>query len=40
VRTHHLSLMSEKPIVASSEFSAERAAVTRIWNRAMADDPA
>ncbi len=40
VRTHHLSLMSEKPIVASSEFTAERAAVTRIWNRAMADDPA
>ena len=40
VRTHHLSLMSEKPIVASSEFSAERAAVTRVWNRAMADDPA
>jgi glutamate-ammonia-ligase adenylyltransferase len=46
VRTHHLSLMSEKPIVAASEFTAERAAVTRIWNRAlaggppMADDPA
>jgi glutamate-ammonia-ligase adenylyltransferase len=40
VRTHHLSLMSENPIVASSEFTAERAAVTRIWNRAMADDPA
>jgi glutamate-ammonia-ligase adenylyltransferase len=36
VRTHHLSLMSEKPIVASSEFTAERAAVTRIWNRALA----
>jgi glutamate-ammonia-ligase adenylyltransferase len=46
VRTHHLSLMNANPIVASSEFSAERAAVTRIWNRAfagdtpMADDPA
>lgn len=38
VRTHHLSLMDQKPIVASSEFAAERAAVTRIWNRAMADD--
>jgi [glutamine synthetase] adenylyltransferase / [glutamine synthetase]-adenylyl-L-tyrosine phosphorylase len=40
VRTHHLSLMNESPIVANSEFTAERAAVTRIWNRAMADDPA
>jgi len=40
VRTHHLSLMNEKPIVARTEFVAERAAVTRIWNRAMADDPA
>jgi len=39
VRTHHLSLMNQKPIVASTEFAAERAAVTRIWNRAMADDP-
>ena len=39
VRTHHLSLMDEKPIVASTEFVPERAAVTRIWNRAMADDP-
>jgi [glutamine synthetase] adenylyltransferase / [glutamine synthetase]-adenylyl-L-tyrosine phosphorylase len=40
VRTHHLSLMNEKPIVGSTEFVTERAAVTRIWNRAMADDPA
>jgi glutamate-ammonia-ligase adenylyltransferase len=40
VRTHHLSLMNEKPIVGSAEFVTERAAVTRIWNRAMADDPA
>jgi glutamate-ammonia-ligase adenylyltransferase len=39
VRTHHLSLMNEKPIVAATEFVTERAAVTRIWNRAMADDP-
>lgn len=40
VRMHHLSLMNEKPIVANSEFTAERAAVTRVWNRAMADEPA
>jgi glutamate-ammonia-ligase adenylyltransferase len=40
VRTHHLSLMNEQPIVAATEFVTERAAVTRIWNRAMADDPA
>jgi glutamate-ammonia-ligase adenylyltransferase len=40
VRTHHLSLMNLKPIVESTEFTAERAAVTRIWDRAMADDPA
>jgi [glutamine synthetase] adenylyltransferase / [glutamine synthetase]-adenylyl-L-tyrosine phosphorylase len=39
VRTHHLSLMNEKSIVAATEFAAERTAVTRIWNRAMADDP-
>jgi len=38
VRTHHLSLMSQNPIVASTEFAPERAAVTRIWNRAMADN--
>jgi glutamate-ammonia-ligase adenylyltransferase len=31
-RTHHLSLMSEKPIVPATEFGPERAAVTRIWN--------
>jgi glutamate-ammonia-ligase adenylyltransferase len=40
LRTHHLSLMNERPIVAATEFVAERAAVTRIWNRAMAEDPA
>jgi glutamate-ammonia-ligase adenylyltransferase len=39
VRTHHLSLMNEASVVALTEFVAERAAVTRIWNRAMADDP-
>jgi [glutamine synthetase] adenylyltransferase / [glutamine synthetase]-adenylyl-L-tyrosine phosphorylase len=39
VRTHHLSLMNEAPLVPASEFVTERAAVTRIWNRAMADDP-
>lgn len=38
VRTHHLSLMNEKQIVPATEFDAERAAVTRTWNRAMADD--
>jgi hypothetical protein len=31
--------MNEKPMVGSAEFVTERAAVTRIWNRAMADDP-
>lgn len=39
LRTHHLSLMNEAPIVPATEFAAERAAVTRIWNRAMAEDP-
>ena len=39
-RTHHLSLMNAMPIVPASEFVTERTAVTRIWNRAMADDPA
>jgi glutamate-ammonia-ligase adenylyltransferase len=38
-RTHHLSLMNEPPLVPATEFVAERAAVTRIWNRAMDDDP-
>jgi glutamate-ammonia-ligase adenylyltransferase len=38
-RTHHLSLMNEAPSVPATEFATERAAVTRIWNRAMADDP-
>jgi hypothetical protein len=31
--------MNEASVVALTEFVAERAAVTRIWNRAMADDP-
>ena len=39
-RTHHLSLMNATPIVPASEFVTERTAVTRIWNRTMADDPA
>ena len=39
VRTHHLSLMNEASVVPATEFVTERAAVTRIWNRAMADDP-
>ena len=38
VRTHHLSLMNEQPIVGIAEFVTERAGVTRIWNRAMGDD--
>ena len=38
-RTHHLSLMNEPPLVPATEFVAERVAVTRIWNRAMDDDP-
>jgi [glutamine synthetase] adenylyltransferase / [glutamine synthetase]-adenylyl-L-tyrosine phosphorylase len=38
-RTHHLSLMSQKPIVPVTEFASERAAVIRIWNAAMADEP-
>ncbi len=39
VRTHHLSLMNEPPIVPACEFGGERAAVIRIWNQAMVDDP-
>jgi [glutamine synthetase] adenylyltransferase / [glutamine synthetase]-adenylyl-L-tyrosine phosphorylase len=38
-RTHHLSLMSEKPIVPATDFTSERAAVTRIWNRTLVEDP-
>jgi [glutamine synthetase] adenylyltransferase / [glutamine synthetase]-adenylyl-L-tyrosine phosphorylase len=38
VRTHHLSLMNEAPIVPADEFTAERAGVIRIWDQAMADD--
>jgi len=37
-RTHHLSLMNEKPIVPAAEFAPERAAVTRVWNRTMLDE--
>jgi [glutamine synthetase] adenylyltransferase / [glutamine synthetase]-adenylyl-L-tyrosine phosphorylase len=39
-RMHHLSLMNEKAIVAATEFVTERAAVSRIWSRALVDDPA
>lgn len=39
LRTHHLSLMNQDSLVPVTEFIAERAAVTRIWNRAMVDDP-
>jgi [glutamine synthetase] adenylyltransferase / [glutamine synthetase]-adenylyl-L-tyrosine phosphorylase len=34
-RSHHLSLAGSEAIVPGSEFRAERAAVTRIWNQAM-----
>lgn len=34
-RAHHLSLESRAPIVPASEFTAEREAVTRIWNETM-----
>ena len=34
-RSHHLSLEGAEAIVPASEFIAERAAVTRIWNEAM-----
>jgi glutamate-ammonia-ligase adenylyltransferase len=33
--SHHLSLESREPIVPATEFVAERAAVTRIWNDTM-----
>jgi [glutamine synthetase] adenylyltransferase / [glutamine synthetase]-adenylyl-L-tyrosine phosphorylase len=36
-RTHHLSLMNEKPIVPEAEFATERAAVTRIWDRTLVE---
>jgi glutamate-ammonia-ligase adenylyltransferase len=38
-RSHHLSLAGAEPTVPATEFVAERAAVTRIWNEAMADEP-
>jgi hypothetical protein len=31
--------MNEAPRVPATEFVTERAAVTRIWNQAMTDDP-
>ena len=34
-RTHHLSLESAEPILPATAFTAERAAVTRVWNEAM-----
>jgi [glutamine synthetase] adenylyltransferase / [glutamine synthetase]-adenylyl-L-tyrosine phosphorylase len=38
-RTHYLSLTGQEPIVPVDEFTAERAAVTRIWNDTMRDAP-
>ena len=35
-RSHHLSLAGDPPIVSENEFTAERAAVVRIWDEAMA----
>jgi glutamate-ammonia-ligase adenylyltransferase len=34
-RSHHLSLAGAEAIVPATEFIAERAAVTRVWNEAM-----
>ncbi|MBV8783038.1 MAG: bifunctional [glutamate--ammonia ligase]-adenylyl-L-tyrosine phosphorylase/[glutamate--ammonia-ligase] adenylyltransferase [Gammaproteobacteria bacterium] len=34
-RTHHLSLADAAPLVPATEFSAERAAVQRLWGQAM-----
>jgi glutamate-ammonia-ligase adenylyltransferase len=34
-RTHHLSLEGAEPILPATAFTAERAAVTRVWNEAM-----
>jgi [glutamine synthetase] adenylyltransferase / [glutamine synthetase]-adenylyl-L-tyrosine phosphorylase len=34
-RSHHLSLEGAEPIVAATEFAAERAAVIQVWNEAM-----
>jgi glutamate-ammonia-ligase adenylyltransferase len=34
-RSHHLSLEGAEPIVPVTEFVAERAAVTQVWNEAM-----
>jgi [glutamine synthetase] adenylyltransferase / [glutamine synthetase]-adenylyl-L-tyrosine phosphorylase len=36
-RSHHLSLEQAEPVVPAEEFAAERAAVTAIWNAAMAE---
>jgi glutamate-ammonia-ligase adenylyltransferase len=38
-RSHHLALAGAEPIVPATEFVAERTAVTRIWNEAMAEEP-
>jgi glutamate-ammonia-ligase adenylyltransferase len=38
-RSHHLSLAGAAPLVAATEFVAERAAVSRIWIETMADSP-
>ncbi|MEO7774745.1 MAG: bifunctional [glutamate--ammonia ligase]-adenylyl-L-tyrosine phosphorylase/[glutamate--ammonia-ligase] adenylyltransferase [Steroidobacteraceae bacterium] len=35
-RTHHLSLEDKPGVVSATEFTAERAAVTAIWNATMA----
>ena len=39
-RTHHLSLEGGNSIVPATEFTAERAAVTAIWNETMVSNPA
>jgi glutamate-ammonia-ligase adenylyltransferase len=36
---HHLSLAGQPALVASQEFRAMRADVTRIWDAAMGDKP-
>jgi glutamate-ammonia-ligase adenylyltransferase len=36
-RTHHRSLRDEKTVVADTEFVAERASVTRLWNETFGD---
>jgi glutamate-ammonia-ligase adenylyltransferase len=36
-RSHHLSLEQAEPVVDAAEFTAQRAAVTAIWNATMGD---